>query len=143
MAEMTGAERFAKGLTALQDGLRKHQHDVENKFDVSYLELELIQFVLTHGHLKMKDVADNFYIKLSTLTTIIDKAENHKLLKRVPSKEDRRVVYLEVTKKGEEVHNRYVDHLKETAGKIEAAVGGGDFNTIVDGLEKLTESALI
>lgn len=141
--EMTGLDRVAKGLMSLQDVFRKHQHDVEAKFDISYLEMELIQFVLRNGHQKMKDVADNFYIKLSTLTTIIDKAENHKLLKRVPSKEDRRVVYLEVTKKGEEIHNKYGEFLKELAQKFQNNLDEETFNSVVGGLETLAEGNLL
>lgn len=139
----TSIERTAKNLMLLQDLFRRHQHEVEVKFDVSYLEMELIQFVLKNGHQKMKDVADNFYIKLSTLTTIIDKAENHKLLKRVASKEDRRVVYLEVSKKGEEIYNKYIDQLKDITDRLKATLTEDEFNALVIGVEKLTEMPLI
>lgn len=139
----TSIERTAKNLMLLQDLFRRHQHEVETKFDVSYLEMELIQFVLKNGHQKMKDVADNFYIKLSTLTTIIDKAENHKLLKRVASKEDRRVVYLEVSKKGEEIYNKYIEQLKDITDRLGATLSENEFESLVVGVEKLTEMPLI
>lgn len=139
----TSIEKTAKNLMLLQDLFRRHQHEVETKFDVSYLEMELIQFVLKNGHQKMKDVADNFYIKLSTLTTIIDKAENHKLLKRVASKEDRRVVYLEVSKKGEEIYHKYIDQLKDIALRLKTSMKEDEFDSIVTGVEKLIDMPLI
>jgi DNA-binding MarR family transcriptional regulator len=114
----SNVDRNAKNLLVLQDIFRRHQHEAEILFGVSYLEIELIQFVLKSGNQKMKDIADNFYIKLSTLTTIIDKAETHKLLKRIPSKEDRRVVYLEVTKKGEDIYNKYVEQVRDMSRRM-------------------------
>ncbi len=141
--ETSSIERTAKNVMLLQDLFRRHQHEVEAKFDVSYLEMELIQFVLKNGHQKMKDVADNFYIKLSTLTTIIDKAENHKLLKRVASKEDRRVVYLEVSKKGEEIFNKYIDQLKDITTRLKSTLSEEEYDALVVGVEKLTEMPLI
>ncbi|MBX7242924.1 MAG: MarR family winged helix-turn-helix transcriptional regulator [Bacteroidia bacterium] len=136
-------EQTARNIMLLQDVFRKHQHEVEKKFDISYLEMELIQFVLKSGHLKMKDVADNFFIKLSTLTTIIDKAESHKLLKRVPSKEDRRVVFLEVTKKGEDIYNKYVELVKDITERLKSKLGEEDFNQLVGASEKFVQMPLI
>lgn len=141
--DMNSIEQIAKNLMVVQDLFRRHQHEVEAKFDVSYLEMELIQFVLKNGHQKMKDVADNFYIKLSTLTTIIDKAESHKLLKRVPSKEDRRVVYLEVTKKGEEIYGKYVEQMKDIASRMKEACDENTFLALGTGLNQMTEMPLI
>lgn len=140
---MNSIEQIAKNLMVVQDLFRRHQHEVEAKFDVSYLEMELIQFVLKNGHQKMKDVADNFYIKLSTLTTIIDKAESHKLLKRVPSKEDRRVVFLEVTKKGEEIYGKYTEQMKDIANRMKEACDETTFHALGTGLHQLTEMPLI
>ncbi len=133
----------AKNMILLQDVFRKHQHEVEKKFDISYLEMELIQFVLKSGHLKMRDIANNFYIKLSTLTTIIDKAESHKLLKRVPSKEDRRVVFLEVTKKGEDIYNKYLDLMKDITQRIQKSMSAEEFNRFSSVTEKMLEMPLI
>lgn len=136
-------EQTAKNLMLLQDVFRRHQHEVELKLDVSYLEMELIQFVLRNGHQKMKDVADNFFIKLSTLTTIIDKAETRKLLKRVASKEDRRVVFLEVTKKGEDVHNRYVELLKDISDRFRSNLGDATFDKVNESIEAMLNMPLI
>jgi DNA-binding MarR family transcriptional regulator len=47
----------------------------------------------------MKAISEAFHIKLSTLTSIIDKAEGNRIVRRVNSKKDRRVVFLETTKK--------------------------------------------
>lgn len=133
----------AKNMILLQDFFRKHQHEIEKKFDISYLEMELIQFVLKSGHLKMRDIANNFYIKLSTLTTIIDKAESRKLLKRVPSKEDRRVVFLEVTKKGEDIYNKYLDLMKDITQRIQKSMSAEEFNRFSSVTEKMLEMPLI
>ena len=76
---------------------------VLNRYNVSELDVEIIKFLIENENKKMKEVGDNFNIKLSTLTSTIDKLEKGKLVKRKNSKEDRRVIYIQPTAKGEKL----------------------------------------
>ena len=55
---------------------------VLNRYNVSELDVEIIKFLVENENKKMKEVGDNFNIKLSTLTSTIDKLEKGKLVKQ-------------------------------------------------------------
>ena len=87
----------------------------------------------------MKAISEHFNIKLSTLTSVIDKAEKRRVVKRTNSKEDRRVVFLEATKKGEEVFEEYNQHLKEVVHMLKDTFDEDTFNHFVNGMETFTK----
>ena len=119
--------------------MRKHRTNIEGQFQVSALEMELLQFVVKNGPQKMKAVSENFDIKLSTLTSIIDKAEKRKVLKRVNSRVDRRVVFLEATRKGEKLFTAYRKSLHELASEMKNLLTDGQLNQLVTGIELFNE----
>ena len=108
----------------------------------SALEMELIKYVILNGSQKMKAISEAFHIKLSTLTSIIDKAEKQRILKRVNSKEDRRVVFLDTTKKGQNIFEEYSKFLRETAVTMQEYFDEDSFNYFVEGLESFTRYSL-
>ncbi|MEM7658279.1 MAG: MarR family winged helix-turn-helix transcriptional regulator, partial [Bacteroidota bacterium] len=91
--------QLEKSLILLNQIMRKHRQHVQDQFNISALEMELTHFVSTKGPQKMKEVSAHFDIKLSTLTSVIDKAERKKILKRTNSLTDRRVFYLDTSPK--------------------------------------------
>merc|ERR1711916_141679 len=90
----------------------------------------------------MKEIGQYFNVKLSTLTSIIDKIERQKLVKRVNSSTDRRVVYLEVTKKGQRLYENYGLYLSSIAQRMRNSIDEGEFNALVNGLETMTSTVL-
>lgn len=135
----SASERMERIFIVLNEIYRKNQEYVSAKYKISSLEMELIQYVVLEGPKKMKDISEHFRIKLSTLTSIIDKAEEHRMLKRVNSKEDRRVVYLDVTQKGKSVYNEYAKYQREMLTRIEHSLDASSFAGFVEGLETFNE----
>ncbi len=134
--------RLEESVIMLSDASRNHQEFIKKQFKVSALEMQLIQYVIRNGPQKMKDVSEHFHIKLSTFTSIIDKAEKRKILKRVNSKEDRRVVFLDVTAKGRNTHGKYSAVLQELVKKVETSLKKKAFGQFVDGLETFNRVSL-
>ena len=134
--------RLEESLIKLNDASRHHQQFIKQHFKVSALEMQLVQYVIKNGPQKMKDVSEHFHIKLSTFTSIIDKAEKRKILKRVNSKEDRRVVFLDVTTKGRNLHAKYSDTLQVLVKKVESNLEKKAFEQFVDSLETFNRISL-
>lgn len=132
---LTDVSKLEQSLIALSDSFRSHKEFIEDKFKVSALEMQLIQHIMHNGAQKMKDVSKYFHIKLSTFTSIIDKAERSRVLKRVNSKEDRRVVFLDITAKGRNLYNEYVNTLDTLVEKIGMDVNEEQFENLESGLE--------
>lgn len=138
----TEISQLEERLIELNQVIRKHREYIKTKYKVTALEMELIQFVVHNGPQKMKEVSENFYIKLSTLTSIIDKAEKKRVLKRSNSKQDRRVVYLEITKNGRKLYEAYQSLLKNTAQKMKEELGNENFMNFVDGMENFARLSI-
>lgn len=60
----------------------------------------------------MKEIAAHYQLKLSTLTSVVDKAEKHEILCRCASKEDRRVVLVDTTEHGKIIFHDYLIHME-------------------------------
>lgn len=128
-------------LYQLTEVYRKHQHYIKLKYKISSLDMEIIQLIVLQGPKKMKEIGDHFQIKLSTLTSIIDKIENQKLVKRVNSRDDRRVVFLETTRKGKNLYDQYHMYLSEMTKELRDEMKEDEFNGFLSGLKKMTEIA--
>lgn len=88
-----------------------HYHVVES-------DIEIIDYLIAHEQKKMKELGERFNIKLSTLTSIIDKLEKNKLVKRRNSKKDRRVIYIHLTSRASQL----MDALENATSGIEKVV---------------------
>ena len=131
-------KRLEKSIITLNNVLRKEQQFIMDKYNISGKEMEILQFVLDHGPQKMKAISDHFNIKLSTLTSVIDKAEKSRIVKRVNSKDDRRVVYLQTTKRGEDIFSEYNKHLKDVVGLLKQSFDEETFAHFVNSMETFT-----
>ena len=132
-------DRLEKSLFNLSDVYRKHREYIKVKHKVSALEMEIIQYIATDGKKKMKEIGEHFNTKLSTLTSIVDKIERQKLVKRVNSHEDRRVVFLDVTKKGQKLYRDYNQHIQVVSQMMRKSMNDDRFVAFVQGLEKMSE----
>ena len=141
-ADQHEVSQLEKSLILLSDASRQHGVFIKKQFKVSALEMQLIQFVIMNGPQKMKDVSEHFHIKLSTFTSIIDKAEKLRILKRINSKEDRRVVFLDATAKGRKLYDRYSESLGDMVKQVESDFSSKQFKQFVEGLEAFNEISL-
>jgi DNA-binding MarR family transcriptional regulator len=132
-------ERLEVSLIELRDVFRQHQRYIKDNFKVSELEMEILQYVAINGRRKMKEIGDAFNIKLSTLTSIIDKIERQKFVKRVNSKTDRRAVYLDLTPKGKKLYDKYSHYVRVIARLMKRTIKDEHFGMFVDTLEKITQ----
>lgn len=132
-------ERLEQSLIALRDVFRKHQRFIKENFKISELEMEILQFVALNGRRKMKEIGEAFNIKLSTLTSIVDKIERQKFVKRVNSKADRRAVYLDLTPKGKRLYEKYSHYIHVMALLMRRTIKEEHFGIFVEELEKITQ----
>ena len=112
---------------------------VLNRYNVSELDVEIIKFLIENENKKMKEVGDNFNIKLSTLTSTIDKLEKGKLVRRKNSKEDRRVIYIQPTAKGEKLLTDLADLTRNLAESLVNDSKPAELNSIMKGLDQIVE----
>lgn len=134
--------RLEANLVQLREIFRNHQNYIKDHFRISELEMEIVQFVAIHGQKKMKEIGEAFNVKLSTLTSIVDKIERQKYVKRVNSKEDRRAVFLDLTPRGMALYEKYSHYIRVMSMLIMRKMPADKFDLFVDGLEMITKQFL-
>lgn len=135
----TALEELEKSLLSLSDIHRKHQHYIRTKYKLNGLEMEILQFIALNGPQRMKDIGEHFHVKLSTLTSIIDKVENQRLVKRVNSRDDRRVVHLELARKGQQVYQQYSRLLQLIGRRVRQQMSEPEYDSLLTGFSEMAE----
>ncbi|MEL6592319.1 MAG: MarR family transcriptional regulator [Bacteroidota bacterium] len=130
--------KLEQNLYELAEVYRKHQAYIKTKYKISALDMEILQLVVVEGAKKMKEIGDHFQVKLSTLTSIIDKLEKSRLVKRVNSRFDRRVVLLEVMPKGKQMYADYRTQIQSIAQMMKSSLSATQFEALMAGMERLS-----
>lgn len=109
-------QRFKTGEKILMDFLEIiFEHVSEIDEDFSLKEHFLIELVGQKGEVKMSELASFFFTSLPTMTSMVHRLVERGYLKRCRSEEDRRVVLISLSIKGEEY---YQNHRQEYIGKF-------------------------
>lgn len=80
------------------------------KNDLTFSQLEVMYLVGSHNKQTMTDISNHLEIKPPSTTEIIFELEKKGLVKRKSSKEDRRIVFIELTDKSKKL---YISMLKQ------------------------------
>lgn len=83
----------------------------------------------------MKDVANKLQISKSTVTLIVDKLEEKKLIKRIRSTNDRRKIFLAPSKKGIEVFKQITNDFSKLIDIVTNKIPEHDLKIINKGFE--------
>lgn len=68
----------------------------------SMLQLQAL-INMSHGAITMSQIANELYIKLPTASSLIDRLIETKYVKRIDDKSDRRIIKIDLTKKGRQI----------------------------------------
>lgn len=131
---------FEESLLRLRAFLWKQQEFIRNRYNLKPDEFNIILHLLDHKKQRMRDLGDKFQIKLSTLTSMVDKIERLKYVKRENSKKDRRVIYLLLTEKGKRLCETYFSYLREISSLMKEKLNEEQINIFIEGTKKLEES---
>jgi MarR family 2-MHQ and catechol resistance regulon transcriptional repressor len=86
---------------------------------------------------KMKEVGEHFNIKLSTLTSTVDKLEQNRLVRRRNSREDRRVIYIQPTNRGEQLLEDIENATRSVSEETAAASSPSEMKALLSGLQRM------
>lgn len=84
--------------TIMDKALKDMKH-----YGLSASEFAVLEVLYTKGRVPLQQIGDKILITSGSITYNIDKLEKKGLLRRVPAKEDRRVIYAEITASGKEM----------------------------------------
>ncbi|MFA5995073.1 MAG: MarR family transcriptional regulator [Patescibacteria group bacterium] len=91
---------------ALFSYLSKNESAILNlvPYDINIQEFRIIYFIGQHGEKKMNDIANALQLSISNASIIVDKLVTKRLVKRINSTQDRRVIYITMAPVGEKIY---------------------------------------
>lgn len=103
-----------------------------------------IMFVLwRNDNITIQELSTKTSLSKTSLTTMLDRLENMGYIKRVPSKKDRRKIYIELTEKDKTLQEKYVQVSQEMTEIFYNGFSENEINDIDRTLEKLFQNLLM
>ena len=129
-------QKFAKVMISMSRALKVEAEKCSQLCGVvTEKEVIVIDFVGGHGNVKMSDIADNIDAPMSTITSIIDKLVEKKLINRDHSGEDRRVVNVSLTASGKAAYKRLCTKKDKLAENVLSQLNERDQALIIKHLD--------
>ncbi|TSJ36527.1 MarR family transcriptional regulator [Mucilaginibacter corticis] len=140
-AEATNAEKFISAMYNLSSAIKtESEHCCKLCGNLNEKELFIIDFIGGKKSVKMSDIADFLQAPLSTLTTIVDKLVANKFLLRYNSSDDRRVVKVELDRKGKASYKEFNNQKEIMANKVLGHLSEVEQGILITNLMQLTAS---
>lgn len=118
----------------------KLNHSIREEFKDTGLtvpQIHIIRILHNNERLKISEISKKMSLVNSTVSGIVDRLEKQELVKRVRSEKDKRIVFIELTNKA----NELVKELRQTIDNYFEGVfvnsSKEEIDTILDGLETL------
>lgn len=109
--------------------LNEQSQRIKQEAGLTGPQLWAIRVIHEHGPINISDIARRMYLHPTTVLGIVDRLEGRGLVSRNRSKDDRRVVWLELTRAGREL----VQSVPEVArGLLGARLGGIALRDLVE-----------
>ena len=89
------------------------------------------------GQMKLTELSDRIGLSNSTVSGIIDRLERQQYVERVRSQEDRRVVYVRLTERFNDLHQDCFKGGEKGTGRILESASAEELNKIMEGLNTL------
>ncbi len=107
---------------------------------LSFLELATIHYIKGKGKPIMKNIANHFLVRPSSITPLIDQLVKKKLIRRILSRKDRRKIYLTLTSEGEKMIEKELKKFSLNIKKFLASLKREEKETLIKILEKLNKN---
>jgi|YNPMSStandDraft_2_1061718.scaffolds.fasta_scaffold00003_8 DNA-binding MarR family transcriptional regulator len=104
---------------------------------------QILILLLKENKLTQKEISERVCVKPSTITVTIDNLLKNGLISKNPSEKDRRIYYITLTKKGEELANSALNVLNQIENYLNSLLNEDEkkivlsfFNKIIDRFSK-------
>ncbi|MBM7559704.1 MarR family winged helix-turn-helix transcriptional regulator [Marinitoga litoralis] len=101
------------------------------------LEFYIVLYIGIKGPQKMTLLAEHFSTTKSNITNIIDNLERNNYVRRIRSKEDRRIILIELTEKGKKVYREALKNFEIMFNDFMSKASKEDLEVISDGFYRI------
>lgn len=107
--------------------------------DLSMSEIHTIEAIGYDGMRTMSETAEQLRVTLGTLTTAVNRLVKKGYVDRLRSDSDRRIVFVKLTEKGEEVFRIHEEFHAEMVEKMVNGLRMDEDKVLIESLEKLQD----
>ncbi|AEH50509.1 MarR family winged helix-turn-helix transcriptional regulator [Pseudothermotoga thermarum] len=104
---------------------------------IGSMELYVLLYLFFKKPKKMSDIASEFAMTKSNITLVIDSLEKKGFVERERSDDDRRVLLVKLTSKGEQICHQIVEQLSKLIQRVISSLPPDDLKVISDGFTRL------
>lgn len=135
------AKIFKEKLDKVFEKFRQVENDYiqRNRAEISITELKVIRFIGSSERCIMREISERLYIPKNNVTAIIDKLAEKRIVTRVRSGKDRRLVYVELTEKGENLFEKELKSSLDVSRELLKALNKKERDKLFELLEKITK----
>lgn len=108
---------------------------------LSTKELYVIEHISNENPWRFNDFAENYRIKPSTLTGIVERLEKKGFVRRERDKADRKAVYLYHTSQGKEIVKKHIEEDQLFFSSMLSALEAEEKKHFINLVKKITDSA--
>lgn len=84
-------------------------------------QFNVLEVLYNAGSMSLKKISERLAVSGANVTCVVDNLEKDGLVKRLPSKEDRRVIYAEISPKGKQkIEKVFPNHIQHVSGIVES-----------------------
>jgi MarR family transcriptional regulator, 2-MHQ and catechol-resistance regulon repressor len=121
--------------------IREEIHKSNCLADFTQAEIEILKFLHGRKNITMRAIADYLHIKPSSATPIIENLVGKGDIKRVQKKDDRRVVYIELTSKGSKSLQKKYKNIHKTIGEVFGKLNDKDKKILIKIFTRLNNAS--
>lgn len=141
---MLSSEVFSESVVEIERLLRrvsfiikKRGRDILKDFDITTPQFLALQVLRDHPGITMGELCDKLFLAYSTATDLVDRMENHGYVTRQRDPEDRRVIRLFITEKGEFIIGEVITARRRYVDQILKELSEEEIEQLARSLEKL------
>lgn len=117
--------------------IKKRGRDILVDFDITPPQFNALVALDDHGVLTMGELCDHLYLACSTATDLIDRMERNGLIERQRDQNDRRVIRLKITERGQNIIDQVMDARRRYLANTLAGLDREATSKIVHSLDQL------
>ena len=111
-------------------------HDIRG-YGMRTSDFTILEALYHKGKQTIRQISETVLIKTGSITYVIDKLENKDLIERMPCKDDRRVVYIQLTNKGKEVMDEIFPQHQKLIEEIFVDITDEEKRVLIDTLKRI------
>lgn len=137
MSEISKGMDIVKVLKEIMNTIKQNMGSKFKEMNLTGSQGMLTGTLVHHGGMKVSDLSEKMGLSNSTVSGIIDRLEDRGFVERIRSKEDRRVVYVDLTDEFREISRKLFEEVQTMFDEIINKATPEELDTVLKGLDTL------